>query len=86
MINFFENMGGIAILLFEIAYFFISPISQFLFNIETFANLFYIRIKPHPDSFVAKNKILYAFSKLNKKNFQKIDLTVLDKIKLFLTL
>jgi len=27
LINYFENMGGIAILLFEIAYFFIYPIS-----------------------------------------------------------
>ena len=54
-------MGGIANLMFVVAAMFIAPVAQFLFNLDTFSNLFYVRIVPHPKSKTAQNEILKAF-------------------------
>ena len=86
MINYFENMGGIANLMFVVAAMFIAPGAQFLFNLDTFANLFYVRKIPHPNSKAAKNEIIAAFQKLNKNNYFAFKFGFCEKINLYLAL
>jgi len=48
LLDFIGELGGVANLLFVVAFFFLSPIAQYNFNLVTFESLF--KVKP-------KNKV-----------------------------